>query len=259
MGLEWTDEGVLLSSRAQGETSAVIEVMTRQHGRHLGLVRGGRSRRLAPLLQPGNSLQVTWRARLAEQLGSFSVEPQSLRAGLLLTDPLGLYGLQHLAGLTRLMPERVAHPGVHEALTLVLDHLGEPLIAGPLLVRFELELLAELGFGLDLSRCASTGQSWDLAYVSPKSGRAVCRDAGAPYRDRLLPLPSFLVSGERQPGTEINFRDVANGLKLTSFFLERDVFSPRGISLAQTRDGLTSALEKAFAAAGLSGMPDPLA
>lgn len=257
--MEWTDEGVLLSSRAKGETSAVIEVMTRSHGRHLGLVRGGRSRRLAPLLQPGNSLQVTWRARLADQLGICTVEPLTLRAGALLTDPLGLYGLQHLAFLARLMPERVAHPGVHEALTLVLDHLGEPLIAGPLLVRFELELLAELGYGLDLARCASTGQTWDLAYVSPKSGRAVSRDAGEPYRTRLLPLPSFLVSGERQPGSEVNFRDVANGLKLTSFFLERDVFSPRGVSASQTREGLSAALAKAYAAAGLSGFPDPLA
>ncbi|NBN78205.1 DNA repair protein RecO [Microvirga tunisiensis] len=259
MGLEWTDEGVLLSTRAQGESSAVIEVMTRDHGRHLGLVRGGRSRRLAPLLQPGNSLQVTWRARLADQLGVMTVEALTLRAGLLLGDPIGLYGLQHLAALARLLPERVAHAGAHEALTLVLDHLGEPLIVAPLIVRFELELLAELGFGLDLGRCAATGQTHDLAYVSPKSGRAVSRDAGAPYRERLLPLPSFLVAGERQPGSEINFRDVANGLKLTRFFLDRDVLSPRGLSLDQTREGLTGALARAFAQAGLEGLPDPLA
>ncbi|ADZ70318.1 DNA repair protein RecO [Polymorphum gilvum] len=253
--MEWSEDGIILGTRSHGESGVVLELMTRRRGRHLGLVRGGRSRRQQPVLQPGNLVRATWRARIADQLGAFTVEPLQLRAGALMDSALALHALQHLAGLLRLLPERDAHERLYDALTIVLDHLGEAMIAGPLIVRFELELLNELGFGLDLTRCAATGQLWDLAYVSPKSGRAVSRDAGAPYRDQLLPLPSFLVEGERQPGSEITFADISQGLRLTAFFLARHVLEPQGHAPSLSREELVKALERGFGPVGLAGCP----
>ncbi|GAB2187625.1 DNA repair protein RecO [Roseibium sp. LAB1] len=236
---------MVLTTRKHGENDVILEALTLDHGRHLGLVRGGRSRRNRPVLQPGNELTLTWKARLSDHLGQFQIEPETLRAGDLMTSSLGLAALQHLAFLLRLLPERHAYPRLFNALTVVLDHLEASDAAAALLIRFELELLRDLGIGLDLSSCAATGSNEDLAYVSPKSARAVCREAGMPYHDRLLPLPGFLLEGQRQAGSELTWADVTQGFDLTSFFLNRY------LQEHDTRDGGTraqvlTALEKRY-------------
>lgn len=221
--MQWTDEGIVISARPHGESSVVLEVLTRFHGRHMGLVRGGRSRTMRPVLQPGNRVGLVWRARLDEHLGNFAVEGLVLDAARLMADRAALFGLGYLAALVRLLPERDPHEALYDTLGLVLDHLEDP-DAGPgLLVRFELAMLAELGFGLDLATCASTGTREDLVWVSPKSGRAVSAAAGAPYSERLLPLPAFLVGGGG-----FDARELVRAFRLTGFFLMRDVFDARG-------------------------------
>jgi len=245
--LEWTGRGIVLTTRKHGENDVIAEVLTLERGRHLGLVRGGRSKRHRPVLQPGNELDLTWKARLSDHLGQFQIEPSNLRAGDLMTSAVGLTGLQHLAFLLRLLPERHPYPGLFNALTVVLDHLGSAETAGALLIRFELELLSELGIGLDLSSCAATGSRDDLAYVSPKSARAVSREAGRPYHDKLLPLPSFLLDGQRQAGSELTWTDITQGFELTGFFLSRHV-QERGGSDSGTRSQVLSALEKRYRA-----------
>src|SRR5213596_233014 len=163
--MQWTDEGIVLGSKRHGEANAILEVMSRAHGRHLGLVRGGASSRLRPVLQPGNRISCTWRARLDEHLGHYTVEALDARAAALLPIPHALYGMTHLAALCRLLPERDPHPQIHAALEHVLDGLLDARHAGPSVARFELMMLAELGFGLDLATCAATGSDEDLIYV----------------------------------------------------------------------------------------------
>lgn len=231
--MEWRDEALIIGIRKHGETSVILEAMTLSHGRHLGLVRGGRSRRMQPVLQPGNHVSLTWRARLDEHLGLYVVEVTEPRTGRLMASAAALHGLNLLAALLRLLAERDPHPGLYEAASLIADHLDNEKIAPALLVRFELAILAELGFGLDLSRCAATGATDDLIYVSPKTGRAVSRQAGAPYQARLLRLPGFLRSDAiTEPPAASDLRD---GFELTAYFLERDVFGPRGLNLPDTR------------------------
>ena len=208
-----------------GETSAIAEVLTAEHGRCLGLVRGGRSRIQRPVLQPGNIVQVAWRARLEEHLGNFTLEPLSLRAGAIIDEPFRLAGLSALASLAQLLPEREPHQRIYDAFRVVLDQIEADDVWPALLVRWELGLLDELGFGLDLSQCAATGTTADLAYVSPRSGKAVSRTAGEPYRDRLLLLPPFIAGGGSATA-----RDVIDGLKLAGYFLDRHVFGPRGLA-----------------------------
>ncbi len=239
--MHWNDEGVVLSARPHGETSVIVELLTRDHGRHLGIVRGGRSRTQRPVLQPGNLVRAEWRARLDEHLGNYTLEAVNLRAALLMEARAPVFGLAWLSALTRLLPERDPHPAVFETLGLVLDHLGEPDIGPALMVRFELAMLAELGFGLDLSSCASTGAMTDLIYVSPKSARAVSADAGAPYADRMLALPAFLITSSvnAHPRNE----DIADGFRLTGFFLARDVYEPRGITVPDARDAYIAAVK----------------
>ncbi len=190
--MEWRDEGIVIGVRRHGEASVLLELMTHAHGRHLGLVRGGRSSRLQPMLQAGNSVEVVWRARLDEHLGNYAVEGTNLRAAKLMDSPAALYGLSVLGSLSRLLPERDPHPGLYEALGIVVDALHDAELAAPLVVRFELAILSELGFGLDLSACAATGVREDLAYVSPRTGRAVSAAAGEAWQDRLLTLPAFM-------------------------------------------------------------------
>ena len=192
--MEWRDEGVILSVRRHGETSAIAEMLTANHGRCLGLVRGGRSRVQRPVLQAGNAVQAVWRARLEEQLGTFTLEPLDLRAGAIMIEPFRLAGLATLAGLARLLPEREPHGRVYEALRVVLEAIDRDDVWPALLVRCEMGLLDELGFGLDLSQCAATAAKDDLVYVSPKSGKAVSAKAGAPYKERLLRLPAFVLA-----------------------------------------------------------------
>jgi DNA repair protein RecO (recombination protein O) len=238
--MEWVDEGIVLGVRRHGETSAIVELMTPEHGRHLGLVRGGVSRRMKPYLQPGNSVRATWRARLDEHLGNYSIEGTALRADRLMASAAASYAMQTLAALLRLLPERDPHLALYDALCLIVDHVDEPSIAAPLLVRFELQLLAELGFGLDLGECAATGEAEELIYVSPKSGRAVSRAAGEPWKDQLLPLPGFLNGNRSSAGAA----DVAAGFALTEFFLLRRVYEPRGLSLPETRAAFVSAVAR---------------
>ena len=195
--MEWRDEGLVIGVRRHGEQSSIVEAMTRAHGRHLGLVRGGRSSRLNAALQPGNTLSLVWRARLDEHLGAFAIEPLSLRAGRLMESALALAGLAWLGALARLLPERDPHEAVYDALILIAEQLDDQALAPPLVAQFEAQILSECGFRLDLDRCAATGASEGLAFVSPKSGRAVSAEAGAPWRDRLLPLPAFMREGVR--------------------------------------------------------------
>ncbi len=240
--MEWTDEGIVLGTRRHGEANAILEVMTREHGRHLGMVRGGSASRLRPVLQPGNELRMVWRARLDEHLGHYAVEPVRLHAASMLAASHVVYGVTHLAALCRLLPERDPHPEVHEWLSEALQRLDLPLAAGAEMVRFELRMLAELGFGLDLTSCAATGDDSDLGYVSPKSGRAVSRGAGKPWHDRLLRLPSF-VMGELPLDASIPSADeLADGFALTGFFLARYVLEPRGLAFADAREGFVSAV-----------------
>jgi len=229
--MEWSERALVLGVKKHGETSVILEVMTRDHGRHVGVVRGGRAKTMQPVLQPGNEIAATWRARLEEHIGAFSVEPLKLRTHLLMSDARALHGVNWLAALLRLLPERDPHIKLFEMAAALLAHLSDPL-APNFMARFELALLADLGFGLELHNCAATGTTHDLIYVSPRSGRAVCREAGAPWADRLLPLPPFLREG---PETAAAPEEVRNALKLTGFFLDRDVFAPRGVKPPESR------------------------
>jgi len=242
--MEWTDTGIVLGTRKHGEANAILELMTRAHGRHLGLVRGGAGSRLKPVLQPGNMVMATWRARLDEHLGYFTVEGTDLRAASYLDAAHALYGVTHLAALCRLLPERDPHEAVFEALDEALGHLGDPAAVAVLAARFELNLLAELGFGLDLSACAATGVVADLAYVSPKSGRAVSRAAGEPWRERLLALPAFFAD-EDAPHPSAD--DLAAGFALTGFFLQRHLYAPRDATLPEARAQFIAAVTRAIA------------
>ena len=219
--------------RRHGETSVIAEVMTRERGRHLGLVRNGRSRSMQPVLQPGNLVEVTWRARLDEHLGNFAAEPVNFRAATLMEHAASLHGVQALAALLRLLPERDPHPHLFDMLNIVLDHLGEASGAGELYIRFELAVLNDLGFGLDLLQCAATGTREHLEYVSPKSGRAVSRDAGLPYRDKLFRLPEFLKEGSRESADS---ESLGEAFRLTQYFLNRHVYEPRGLEPGTARD-----------------------
>ncbi|WP_375465218.1 DNA repair protein RecO [uncultured Methylobacterium sp.] len=241
--MQWNDDAIVLGVRRHGETGTVLEAMTRGHGRHLGLVHGGRSRRMQPVLQPGNLLRATWRARLDDRLGSFAVEPLESALSRLIGSGLALYGIGHAAGLLRLLPERDPHPELFEAARVLIQHLHDKTIAPPLMVRFELAILAELGFGLDLGTCAATGSNDALIYVSPKSGRAVSASAGEPYRDKLLPLPGFLRAGGRIEGADA----VRNGFTLTGYFLNQHIWEPRALPAPEER--------ARFVAAGLDADP----
>jgi DNA repair protein RecO (recombination protein O) len=195
--MQWTDEGIVLGVKRHGESIVILELMTQERGRHLGLVRGGAGTRLRGVLQPGNSLHATWRARLDEHLGHYAVEGINLRAAGFLTEAHAVHGVTHLSALCRLLAEREPHVRIHGALEAILDKIDDPFAAATLIARFELTFLAELGFGLDLEACAATGTTADLIYVSPRSGRAVSRAAGEEYRDKLLRVRT--TSCRRQP------------------------------------------------------------
>ena len=240
--MQWTDEGVIIGTRRHGETSLIVELLTPAHGRHLGLVRGGRSRKQQPVLQPGNSVFATWRARLEEHLGNFTIEATTQRAAQLMEGASGLYGIQIVGSLLRLLPERDPHPQLYDGVLALLDWLDEPVTAGGLLVRFEVRMLEELGFGLDLEQCAATGATDDLVYVSPKTGRAVSRVAGIPYNDRLLALPRFMI--ERAEGGRPDSADILAGFRLTGYFLARHVYEPRGIVPPDARARFIALLDR---------------
>jgi DNA repair protein RecO (recombination protein O) len=239
--MEWTDEGIVLGVRRHGESSVIVELLTRSHGRHLGLVRGGAGKRMRPVLQPGNGVTAVWRARLDEHLGYYMIEGTSLRAASLLASPHAVYGVTHLAAVARLLPERDPHEDIYEMLDRTLDDFEDAGEAAVHLIRFELAMLAELGFGLDLKACAATGATADLIYVSPKSGSAVSRTAGAPFSERLLRLPAFLRPGEGETGGWSD-NDLSDGFALTGLFLLRHVLEPRGQGHSDARDGFINAV-----------------
>jgi len=247
--MEWTDDGIVLGVRRHGESSAIVELLTRGHGRHLGLVRGGSASRMRPVLQPGNSVRAVWRARLDEHLGTYAIEGTRLRAASLLARSHAVYGVTHLASLARLLPERDPHEDIYERLERTLDDFDDAGEAAVHLVQFELAMLAELGFGLDLEKCAATGATSDLVYVSPKSGGAVSRSAGEPWRDRLLRLPGFLREGEAG-GNGWSDQDLQDGFRLTGLFLLRHVLEPRGQGLSDAREGFINAVTRRRARVG---------
>jgi DNA repair protein RecO (recombination protein O) len=246
--MEWVDEGIVLGVRRHGESSAIVELLTRGHGRHLGLVRGGAGKRMRPMLQPGNSVRAVWRARLDEHLGYYAIEGTRLRAATVLASSHAVYGVTHLASLARLLPERDPHQDIYELLERTLDDFDDIGEAAIHLVKFELAMLTELGFGLDLENCAATGATTELIYVSPKSGGAVSRAAGDPWRDRLLRLPAFLRHDFPQEGgggsNTWSDQDLQDAFRLTGMFLLRHVLEPRGQRHSDARDGFINAVTK---------------
>jgi DNA repair protein RecO (recombination protein O) len=237
--MQWSGEGLIIGVRRHGETSVIAEVMVATKGRTLGLIRGGRSSKLAATLQPGNTVQVVWRARLEEHLGSFVVELIDARAADLIADRTRLYASQLVCELLRLLPERDPHDRLLGMAVDLLDDGKRALDLGAELARFELTLLDELGFGLDLSACAVIGTTIDLTHVSPKTGRAVSREPAKPYCDRLLRLPQFLISN-----ADPTPADVADAFRLTGHFLDMHVWSARQLDPPAIRDALVGILAR---------------
>ncbi|MBZ0215836.1 MAG: DNA repair protein RecO, partial [Fimbriimonadaceae bacterium] len=226
--MEWTGPGIILGTRRHGESSVIVELFSPDHGRHMGLVRGGRGKRMRGVLQSGNRVTVTWRARLEEHLGQYSLEADRLDAASFMADPLRLAALNTLCDLVRLLPERDPHPVIYERYARLLDGILDGGYDGGYwvneFIRWELLLLQDLGFGLDLTSCAATDSTENLIYVSPKSGRAVSAAAGEPYKAKLLPLPQFLVDEDR---TNPSWRDYNAGFALTKYFYARHIFESR--------------------------------
>lgn len=231
--IEWQDRGIVLAVKPHGETAAVVHLLCEQQGRHAGLVAGGQGRRMSPVLQAGNLVQAGWRARLADHLGQFSLELERGHAARLMDNPKSLIALQSATTLCNsALPERQAHTAIFHGSLALIEALGGD-YWGEVYIKWELLLLSQLGFGLDLEQCAAGGDNDQLAYVSPRSGRAVSLSAGEPYRSKLLPLPGFL-AGHGKGGPE----EIRKGLELTGFFLEKNVFAPRELSLPTIRTRL---------------------
>ena len=222
--IAWSDEGALLSARPLGETSMIVDVFTPQYGRHAGVVRGGVSRKIAPHLQPGAQLALTWKARLNEHIGSFTIEPVRSRAAQAMGDRLALSGLNAVCALlSRVLPEREAHLPLYHRTIALLDLLGQSDVWPLAYLRWEQALLEEMGFAMDLSACAVRGVNEDLAFVSPRTGRAVSRDAAGEWADRLLPLPPVLAGKGDADDAEI-----VTALGTTGFFIEHRLLKSLG-------------------------------
>jgi DNA repair protein RecO (recombination protein O) len=239
--MEWSDSGFVVGTRPLNENGAIAELFTSHHGRVQGYVHGGGGKRMGAILQVGNGVTVHWKARISEQLGSFSpIELETARAAAIMQDGGRLAAATSLMALLHAATAmQQDYPGLHEATTVVLDILADSAEGWPAVyVRWELGLLTALGYGLDLSVCAMTGQTQDLAWVSPKTGRAATRKAGEPFADRLLELPRFLQDAE----SRIEADDVAHGFALTGWFLEKRVFDRAGEGLPQARRRLIETL-----------------
>ncbi len=232
----------MLSARAHGETGAIVELLTARHGRHAGHLPGGASRKMKPFLQPGAQVMVSYHARTSEQLGSLRLEPVGEGPAALFDDPLALTGLSAAAAVAAgALPEREPHPSAYLGFEALVSAFAHDAVWPAVFVRFEAGLLEELGFGLDLSKCAATGQTDDLVYVSPKTGRAVSREAGAPYAARMLALPPFMLGGQAGLGEG----DVGKGFTLTGHFLDQFVFGPLNRPLPPARVWLLDKLTQA--------------
>lgn len=238
--MQWRDAAFVLSARRYGESAAIVELLTREHGRHAGLVRGGQSPRVRAVLQPGNQVAAVWRGRLPEHLGTIACELVRAHAARILDDPGRLAGLAAAAALVAAaLPEREPYPDVFTSFAGLADSLDSAFDWPARYVGWERDLLAALGFGLDLGRCAVTGGTTDLAYVSPRTGRAVSRAAGLPYHDKLLPLPEFLWRDGPTGRDQIGL-----GLALTGHFLVHHVFAPQGRTIPAARSRLIERLRK---------------
>lgn len=236
--MEWVDNAIVLGARPFGEGKLVAEVFSREHGRYGGVVHAGR--KMQPVLQAGNLVHAGWKARLSEQLGFYSplelVEPHATR---LLDDPIALTGLSSAVTLIRAAtPERQAYPQLYDAVIVLIESMPHTEIWPALYTRFELGLLSAMGYGLDLTRCAVTGETEGLAWVSPRTGRAATAEAGAPHADVLLRLPPFLVD----PEAELKFGDVADAFALAGYFLDRRVFDHKGEGMPDARRRLIERL-----------------
>ncbi len=240
--MEWEDDAFVLSARAHGETGAIVDLLTQEHGRFVAHVAGGASRRMKPFLQAGARVKAGYRSRVSDQLGAAVLEPVGEGPSALFDDPMALAGLAAAAAVAAgALPEREPHPGAYYAFESLTGAFGMPDVWPAIFVRFEAGLLQELGFGLDLSKCASTGVTDDLVWVSPRTGRAVSREAGEPYADRLMPLPGFLL------GSQGGLRegDIRAGFDLTGHFLEQNVFGPLNRPLPPARIWLLERLADA--------------
>jgi DNA repair protein RecO (recombination protein O) len=251
--VHWSDSGLVLSARRHGESSLVVSILTESHGRHGGLAKGGTGRSGRGLYQPGNHVDCEWHARLPDHLGNWRVELRRGFAAEVLDEPPALTALSSVCALLdRIVPEREPHAGLFGATHILLLSIAQGEAHWPeLYIRWELGLLAELGFGLDLGTCAATGVAKDLTHVSPRSGRAVSREAAAPYRERLFPLPAFLTGGRGGPPANDVAIDIAQGLALTGFFLERRILQPQGGRLPAARTRLVEQLVKRTSISGI--------
>lgn len=230
--MEFSDDAYVLSARAHGDTGVVVELLTAGHGRRAAYVAGGASRRMKPFLQAGARVSVDFRSRTADQLGSARLEPVGQGPAALFDDPLALIGLNAAAAVAQgALPEREPHPGAFLAFEALMGAFVFPEIWPAVFTRFEAGLLDDLGFGLDLSKCGATGATDDLVWVSPRTGRAVSREAGAPYADKLLKLPPFMLGAQ----AGLVEGDVRAGLDLTGHFLEQFVFHPQNRPLPPAR------------------------
>ena len=240
--MEFQDQAFVLSARSHGDTGAVVELLTEQHGRRAAYVAGGASRRMKPFLQPGARVVAELRARTSDQLGSARLEPVGEGPAALFDDPLALIGLNAAAAVAQgALPEREPHPGAFYAFEALMAAFSIPQVWPAIFVRFEAGLLDDLGFGLDLSRCASTGAMDDLIWVSPRTGRAVSRAAGEPYADKLLKLPPFMLGAQ----AGLVDGDVGDGLDLTGHFLEQFVFHALNKPLPPARVWMIERLREA--------------
>ena len=239
--MEWEDDAFVLAARVHGETGAIVELLTAEHGRYAAHVAGGASRKMKPFLQPGARVVARFRARMSEQLGSATLEPVGEGPSALFDDQMALMGLSAAAATASgALPEREPHPGAFYGLEAFIDALAAIDIWPAVYVRYEAGLLQDLGFGLDLSRCAATGSTDDLIYVSPRTGRAVSRQAGEPYKDKLLALPPFLLGAQ----AGLVEGDVGAGLDITGHFLEQFVFHPLNKPLPPARVWLLDKLRE---------------
>lgn len=240
--MEWRDEALVLAARPFGENSKIVDLLGVNVGRVAGLVRGARSKSMRALLQPGNRVAATWRGRLDDQLGTLSLELIEARAGLVMEEAWGAFGLQSMASLLAFLPERDPHPRLYAAADALIGAFALPAAAGEAGVRFELILLEEFGFGLDLSKCAATGAREGLTHVSPRTGRAVCSAAAAPYKERLLPLPRFL-----SLDAPADAASVADGFRMTGHFLAVHVAGLAGKPVPEPRERFVRSVVKAIA------------
>ncbi len=251
--MNWTDEGIVLSARKHGEHSVIVNLLTAEHGRHAGLVRGGAGKRAQGLYQAGNGVRATWRARLEDHLGNYTCELTRAVAAEWLDDPLRLAGLSAACAVAEAaLPEREPHPGLYRRLIAFIDGLGDAdwLEA---YVRWERDLLTDMGFGLDLSACAATGALEELAYVSPRSGRAVSLSGGADYRDKLFALPAFLLDDPAAAASNESGTAIADGLRLTGHFLEQYAFGHHRSGVPPARTRLVARVKAMHTAHTISG------